>query len=464
MEMPKSIVSSPVQELGFLAHGSDRRRIRDYAIAGKRLFIQRITIYSAAILLVGIYYDWTLALVTYGAIWSCEAYDFFVFRRILKHRKLDAAQFKRAMIGIYIGTALSAATIALFCISIAMQQSHEDGHFLSLFLLVSASIFATMNNHHFLPVLGLRLAIYVVAILYIPIRDVWIVRPPLTSEIWLHLFTVIFVLAFIVELARNFFVSYSAYLVSRNELEAEHQLTLAAYHAKTRFLATVSHELRTPLTSIKGALDLVNSGMCGAAPDKMMRMLEVAGRNATKLSDLVGDLLLLQTSEAGKMDLVRHPLDVGTTINGALEKTQPQASKLNVTIRTEVAPGRYWVVGDAKRIEQVLTNLLSNAVKFSHPGGEVGVKVGRHDDMLRISIIDQGIGIPEGMETKIFEEFTQVDSSDERQYEGTGLGLSICKRIVDAHGGHIGFVSKLGEGTTFHVDLTPIEAPQDSHS
>ncbi|MFX4299196.1 MULTISPECIES: sensor histidine kinase [Roseobacteraceae] len=439
---------------------ADRHRLRDYAEVGQKLLFQRIVIYSSAILLTGIYYDWATAGWYFAAITFCETFDTLSFRSVIRRRSLSPRVFRAQMLRLYVGTILSATTISMFCISIAILQGTETGHFFPLFLLVSASIFAAMNNHHFHVVLGMRLLIYVSAILFIPIRDVWVVRPPLSSEIWMNLFTVLFVLGFIFELARSFLVGYSAHLESRSALEAEHKRTLAAYEAKTRFLATVSHELRTPLTSIKGALDMINAGVLGQAPEKMQRLLDMAGRNSDRLGDLVGDLLFLQSSDAGRVVLNKERLDLGVLAQDAVEQTLPYAQRLGVTIEVEAAPDLFWIDGDKKRIEQVILNLLSNAAKFSKNAGNVHVSLAKTDTHVQLFVRDEGIGIPQGAEEKIFEEFFQIDSQDDRQFEGTGLGLSISKRIVEAHGGHISFDSEIGAGTTFCMAIRAA-APQD---
>ncbi len=453
MEMPDTVVSDTRIRLKTSVTWSDRHRLKDYAAVGQKLFLQRIAIYSSAILLTGIYYDWATAGYFYAAIWFCEAFDTLAFRSIMKRSSISPRVFRAEMVRLYAGTFISAITIALFCIAIARLQGTDSGHFFPLFMLVSASIFAAMNNHHFLMVLGLRLVIYVAAILYIPIRDVWIVKPPLSSETWMNLFTVLFVLGFIFELARNFLGGYSAQLESRRALEAEHKRTLAAYEAKTRFLATVSHELRTPLTSIKGALDMINSGLVGDPPEKMKRLLDMAGRNSDRLADLVGDLLFLQSSDAGHMNLNFERVDLCLLVREAVEESLPYAQRLGVMIEVDAEPGKFWIDADKKRIEQVILNLLSNATKFSRSGGQVLISVQGTDTHVQLYVQDQGIGIPEGTDVKIFEEFFQLDAQDDRQFEGTGLGLSISKRIVEAHGGTISYDSEVDVGTTFCVEL-----------
>jgi signal transduction histidine kinase len=432
---------------------SKRRRIRDYAIVGLKLFVQRIVIYTAAILLAGAYYDWVTAAFFYVLVLIGEAYDFFVFRNILGRRTWIQADISRSMVKIYVGTIFSSTAISLFAISFASQQSPETGHFMPMFMLVSASIFATMNNHHFLPVLATRLTIYVSAILFVPIYDLWITSATLQSEVWLHFFTVIFVLGFLLELAREFISSYNHRLKVRLDLEREHQKTKAAYIAKTEFLATVSHELRTPLTSIKGGLEMINSGALGELPEKMSRPLEIAVKNTQKLASLVDDLLLLQSAESGKLSFKFESVDIDELVAQTIERFMPFAESAKVAIRVESKQDGSLVKCDANRIEQVITNLLSNAAKFSNEQGDITISIKKMGDSVRVSVADNGIGIPDGSDAKIFEEFGQLDSSDTRKFQGTGLGLNISKRIVEAHGGQIGYTSILGEGSTFFFDL-----------
>jgi signal transduction histidine kinase len=432
---------------------STRRRIRDYAIVGLKLFVQRIVIYTAAILLAGAYYDWVTAAFFYVLVLIGEAYDFFVFRNILARRTWIQADIRRSMVKIYVGTIFSSTAISLFAISFASQQSPETGHFMPMFMLVSASIFATMNNHHFLPVLATRLTIYVSAILFVPIYDLWITSAPLQSEVWLHFFTVIFVLGFLLELARGFISSYNHRLKVRLDLEREHQKTKAAYIAKSEFLATVSHELRTPLTSIKGGLEMINSGALGELPEKMSRPLEIAVKNTRKLASLVDDLLLLQSAESGKLSFKFESVDIDELVAQTVERFMPFAESAKVAIKVESKQDGSLVKCDAKRLEQVITNLLSNAAKFSNEQGDITISIEKMGESVRVSVADNGIGIPDGSDAKIFEEFGQLDSSDTRKFQGTGLGLNISKRIVEAHGGQIGYTSILGEGSTFFFDL-----------
>ncbi|KIN63571.1 Two-component sensor [Sulfitobacter noctilucicola] len=433
-----------------------KRRLRDYAYAGRQLLVQRLAIYLCAIFLSGAYYNPYIAAIFLVAVGMFESFDSYVFHRILKQKTWRPENIKNAMIAIHIGALLSTVTISSFCISVARQQSMGDGHFFPQFMLVSAAIFGAMNSHQFLSVLAIRLSIFVLAILYTPIHDLWIVRPPLSSEMWLNLFTMVFVLGFIMELGRNFLAGYSRDLRSREKLEQEHRLTKAALEAKTRFLATMNHELRTPLTSIKGSFDLLNSGGFGSPPQKMERLLEVASRNTNKLKELVDDLLFLQTSDIGKVKFQFKDVDLKEIVEEATERFRPQAVKSGITLQVAYKPGEYRVCADQKRIDQVLMNLLSNAAKFSKKNGTITVALETDEDRVRLLVRDDGIGIQEDSEELVFAEFTQLDSSDGREYDGTGLGLSISKKIVEAHHGEIGYTSELGVGTEFYVELQKV--------
>jgi len=429
-----------------------KRRLRDYAVIGRQLFLQRIIIYSAAILLAAYYYDTSTALFFYAMVWLGEAFDGYVFNQILRWRDRDWAKARHFVLMIYIGTLFSATVIASFSISLAAQQGHTM-HFWALFMLFSAAVFAAINNHQILSVVVLRLSIYVVALLFIPIRDLVATNPPLSSPLWLQFFTVLFVLSFIIECSRSFLVGYVKNLRYINALVAEHEKTKAAYHAKQEFLATVSHELRTPLTAIKGSLQLINSGALGAVPPKMQHLFNMATGNSESLANLVDDLLDLQRAETGKLELHLEQIELGAVAAATVDRTRPYAARFDVTLHMEQPRREYWVKADRHRIEQVLVNMLSNAAKFSETGGRVEISIGAHDDQISLAVKDYGVGIPKDASDKVFEQFSQVNSSDIRRHGGTGLGMNISRHIMQAHGGEIDFESAEGVGTTFYVTL-----------
>ena len=230
--------------------------------------------------------------------------------------------------------------------------------------------------------------------------------------------------------------------------------------AKNEFIATVSHELRTPLTSMKGALGLALSGAVGEMPDKMSNVVQMASSNCDRLVMLINDILDLEKIEAGKMDFKMQPFDLEELIKDSLETNQFYADKFGVTLRrlpSEEEETEFLTYGDKTRLGQVMDNLMSNAAKFSPKGSEILVSLKQVEGRHRITIRDFGSGIPQAAQATIFDKFTQADSSDTRSKGGTGLGLSIVKLIVEAHKGHIDFVSEEEIGTEFFVDLPLVE-------
>lgn len=228
---------------------------------------------------------------------------------------------------------------------------------------------------------------------------------------------------------------------------------------KNEFISTVSHELRTPLTSIRGSLKLISAGVTGSLPPKAVDMVTIAHDSCERLIHLVNDILDMQKIEAGKMSFNLRPLDLGVQVQKAADGNRAYAQTFGVTIQVDHrAPGAR-IVADSDRLIQVFTNLMSNAVKFSPRGGMVTVSVDAREKGFRVSVADRGAGIPEEFRSRIFQKFSQADSSDARSKQGTGLGLSITKAIVEGLGGVIGFESVVGRGTAFHVDLPRYEEP-----
>ena len=219
---------------------------------------------------------------------------------------------------------------------------------------------------------------------------------------------------------------------------------------KDDFVSVVSHELRTPLTSINGSLGLVLGGIAGLVSDEAKEMIEVAQRNSDRLVRLINDLLDMQKLESGKLELNLKPINVQALVKQALTVNAGYAVKHNVSFElTNFVGDTVWVYGDEDRMIQVLTNLLSNAAKYSPEFGQVTLEASMQDGKIKISVRDQGPGIPQEFHQEIFGKFSQADASTTRQKEGTGLGLNICKSIVTLHGGEIDFISTPGHGATF---------------
>lgn len=222
---------------------------------------------------------------------------------------------------------------------------------------------------------------------------------------------------------------------------------------KTEFVSTVSHELRTPLTSIHGSLGLILSGVAGELTPELKSLLGITQKNSERLIGLVNDILDIEKIEVGKMSFQMTVFDLGELARKAIELNRAYGEKFEVDFDLDVFQEKVMVCADRDRLLQVMSNFLSNAAKFSNPGDTVHVFLQCCEGKVCYSVADKGTGIPEEFREKVFQKFTQADSSDTRHKGGTGLGLSISKGIVERHGGQIGFKSNEGPGTTFFFKL-----------
>ncbi|MFV0514155.1 MAG: sensor histidine kinase [Jhaorihella sp.] len=429
------------------------RQLKDYVAITARLIWQRQSIFFAATTLTAFYFDPARSIACYAAVLFTEVLDLILARRIGNWTDHDPGKARGFMAWILVNTALSASAICLFVMVIALQQD-VGGHFTPLFFLFAAALFAAMNNHQLVPALALRLTIYGATFFLLTFLDIWRVNPPLSSELWLHFFTVVFVLYFIIDCSFMFLQLYRSRLRQLERLREEHARTLAAYEVKSQFVSVVSHELRTPLTSIKGSLDLLNSGALGPVPEAMAPLVDIATKNSARLSNLINDILDFQKIEAGEMTYDFGEVDIARLVTDAVDANRGYADSLGIAIRAELPSGAPVIVqGDESRLMQVMANIISNALKFSHEGGEVVVGYENLGAQVRVFVQDHGDGIPEEAREKVFERFSQLDSSDQRKVGGTGLGMNISRQIVEQHDGEIDFVSEAGAGTTFFVIL-----------
>jgi signal transduction histidine kinase len=220
---------------------------------------------------------------------------------------------------------------------------------------------------------------------------------------------------------------------------------------KDEVLALVSHELRTPLTSVVGYVDLVLDGSDELSPD-VRRFLEVVERNARRLLRLVGDLLFVAQAEAGRMELSRTEVDLGSIASDAVEAARPEAERVGATLLLDAEPVRTFI-GDRDRCAQVLDNLIANAVKFAGTGGHIQVTVSERGEHAILEVSDDGPGIPVEEQALIFERFARASNASERAVPGAGLGLTVVRAIVEGHGGEVGVLSAPGAGTTMRVAL-----------
>jgi PAS domain S-box-containing protein len=233
-----------------------------------------------------------------------------------------------------------------------------------------------------------------------------------------------------------------------DELRQTRDAAERASRIKSQFLATMSHEIRTPMHAILGMAELLQQSPLSGAQQGYVRTFQTAGRH---LLNLIDDILDFSRIEAGGLQLADRVFHLGHLLDEVLGLLGAQAAAKGLLLRVEVAPGlALWRSGDAQRLRQVLVNLIGNAIKFTHHG-DVMLTVAEADgaDMLRFSVSDTGIGIPQEQLAGLFAPFSQLDAGQTRQQGGTGLGLSICRRLIDAMGGRIAVESEPGQGSRF---------------
>lgn len=222
---------------------------------------------------------------------------------------------------------------------------------------------------------------------------------------------------------------------------------------KEEFISNVSHEIRTPLTSIRGALSLITRGNIHNIPQETATLLEIAHRNSKRLLLLVNDLLDLQKHGVSDVSYQMQPLDVAEFLEQAVSANVPYGKHHQVDIRLAAIHEKQPIMADSDRLNQVMNNLISNAVKFSPPHSTVEIRVTQLKQGIRISVFDQGPGIPVEFQPHLFDRFTQANASSTRAAGGTGLGLNITKMIVERHNGLLSFNTQQGEGTEFYFEI-----------
>ena len=242
------------------------------------------------------------------------------------------------------------------------------------------------------------------------------------------------------------------------ERTAELRAALAAAEEasamRARFLAVMSHEIRTPLAGLFGMLHLLRAA---ETPQGTRELIAAATHSAESLKRIVDDVLDLSALDAGRMRFETEPMDVRALVGGVVALLGPRAQAKGLALAVSIAedvPAR--LLCDATRFRQVLSNLCENAVKFSETGAvalSAEMIRGPEGEALRVSVSDEGSGVPEADLPRLFTDFGQLDAGLAKRVEGTGLGLSICRRIVEGLGGRIGVDSVVGQGSTFWFEI-----------
>jgi signal transduction histidine kinase len=228
-------------------------------------------------------------------------------------------------------------------------------------------------------------------------------------------------------------------------------LEIASQH-KSQFVANMSHELRTPLAAILGYAELIQEGFYGPLSDKALESLTRIRSNGKHLLGLINTVLDIAKIESGQFTLNMAEYAIESIVETVRSATESLAQNKKLALKTEVAKSLPIGIGDEQRLTQVLLNLVGNAIKFTD-SGEVCVTAMAVNGHFNLSVTDTGPGIPAEHQTRIFDQFHQVDSSNTRAKGGTGLGLAIAKQIVEMHGGRIWVESTVGKGSTFQMEI-----------
>jgi signal transduction histidine kinase len=255
-------------------------------------------------------------------------------------------------------------------------------------------------------------------------------------------------------------------LVVRNiqyneELARKNQELTHLDQLKSDFMATMSHELRTPLTSIIGYSDMLLSGMTGELNEKQSAFVDSILKGGEALLNLINDVLDLTKIEAGRLELNREAVDLRAALLGVLPVVKPRAQDKRIRISTFLPTDLPLVWADPGKLNQILLNLITNGIKYTHENGSVSVEARTLEGLVEIWVNDTGIGIAREDQDKVFQRFTQIDSSATRSQGGTGLGLAIVRELVELHGGTIRLQSKLGKGSSFVFTMPISTRPAD---
>lgn len=250
-----------------------------------------------------------------------------------------------------------------------------------------------------------------------------------------------------------------------------YQQVKAANEAKSEFVSMVSHELKTPMTSMQGYTDLILSGMTGDLTKQQRRFLEKIMANVNRMQRQIQDLTDISRIETGRLMMVREPTDFANVISETLQTVQRPCDDKEIQLHLDLPSDLPPVMADKERLVQVLTNLISNACKYSPPETKVTLKLETRQmagfdgeesiEMVVCSVQDQGYGISQTDQEKLFAKFFRADDPNIRKAPGTGLGLSITKGIVELHNGRIWVESEVDRGTTFHFAIP--QAPSDKY-
>ncbi|THD61247.1 hybrid sensor histidine kinase/response regulator [Phenylobacterium sp.] len=243
-------------------------------------------------------------------------------------------------------------------------------------------------------------------------------------------------------------------LAQRDELAAYADALKTVDRHKNEFLAVLGHELRNPVMALGAGLYFLKKH---DDPEKALEIRAQMDRQVSHLTRLVEDLLDISRIDQGKIALRKERVALQATLELAIEASRPQIDANRHTLTSDITADPVWLDADPTRVAQVVSNLLNNAAKYTPPGGQIRLAAQVVDGFVHIEVTDNGIGIPDEMQSKIFELFAQVKNSATRAQEGLGIGLALVKQLVELHGGSISLQSSGPDlGSSFQVRLPVI--------
>jgi signal transduction histidine kinase len=262
------------------------------------------------------------------------------------------------------------------------------------------------------------------------------------------------------------FTDVTAARSAEDELQRAKAAAEAANEAKSRFLTTMSHELRTPLNAVIGFSDALLAADGGPTPEQVSEFAKAINDAGRQLLGQINTILDISRIDTGRFELTTDVVDPMHLIQTCIDRTVPRAEAGQIALRTELPPDLPRLHADRRRLEQVLDQLLSNAMKFTPAGGTVTLRAeAEPDGDLLIRVVDTGIGIVETDLERVFEPFSQLDSTLSRRFKGAGLGLYLSRTLIEGHGGRLSLSSRLGAGTTAEIRMPRTRlAPLDVES
>lgn len=232
---------------------------------------------------------------------------------------------------------------------------------------------------------------------------------------------------------------------------------IAANEAKSHFVSIVTHELRIPMTSIKGYTDILNTGAVGEINEQQKQFLQIIRNNVDRMAALISDLSDISRIESGRFSMELATVALLECIEETMQALRPQLESRSQSFTLQDVEDLPNVQTDRARLIQILTNLISNANKYTQDGGQIIIAAQVEDGFVRIDIIDNGIGMSEADQAKLFEQFFRTENNAVRNQHGWGLGLHVTKRMVEELGGEMHVRSKLGAGSTFSFTAPSVE-------